>query len=266
MIKLFTNIRQNLLAEGKTTKYFKYAIGEIILVVIGILIALSINNWNDQRKQNTKEIAYLKNLREDVASQIITFELNMKMETIIISDINDILQHIKFNDGFKNMDSINSKINDLTIRYTLRINNTTFQELNNTGQINIIHNPNLKKEIVDFYQTTDRVSDNIQNNNTNLIDNLIIPDIMDLTAFSSAAYSDELLSLVIELSLQPFENDVVKTTAENLLAKPENQLKLINRVKYRGILANYSKKRLVLLRDMASQLLNSLDAELKKKQ
>lgn len=46
MIKLFRNIRRNLLNEGKTTKYFKYAIGEIILVVIGILIALSLNNWN----------------------------------------------------------------------------------------------------------------------------------------------------------------------------------------------------------------------------
>ncbi len=50
MIKLFRNIRKNLLVEGKTTKYFKYAIGEIFLVVIGILIALSINNWNEKRK------------------------------------------------------------------------------------------------------------------------------------------------------------------------------------------------------------------------
>ncbi len=266
MIKLFRNIRQNLLNEGKTSKYIKYAIGEIILVVIGILIALSINNWNDQRKQNTKEIAYLKNLREDVASQITTFNLNLKIETIIIRDVDDILQHIKSKDGFKNIDSISSKINDLTIRYTLRINNTTFQELNNTGQINIFRNPNLKKEIVAFYQTNERASDNIQNNNTNLIDNLMIPDIMDLTAFSSAAYSDELLILVSELGLQPFENDMVKTTAENLLAVPENQLKIINRVKYRGILANYSRKRVTLLKEMASQLLNSLDAELKKKQ
>jgi hypothetical protein len=46
MIKLFRNIRKNLLTEGKITKYFKYAIGEIVLVVIGILIALSLNNWN----------------------------------------------------------------------------------------------------------------------------------------------------------------------------------------------------------------------------
>ena len=49
MIKLFRNIRKNLIAEGKTSRYIKYAIGEIILVVIGILIALSINNWNQKR-------------------------------------------------------------------------------------------------------------------------------------------------------------------------------------------------------------------------
>lgn len=47
MIKFFRNIRQNLLAEGKIGKYLKYASGEIILVVIGILIALQINNWNE---------------------------------------------------------------------------------------------------------------------------------------------------------------------------------------------------------------------------
>ena len=47
MIKFFRKIRQNLLSEGKSRKYFKYAIGEIVLVVIGILIALQINNWNE---------------------------------------------------------------------------------------------------------------------------------------------------------------------------------------------------------------------------
>ncbi|GLU45473.1 hypothetical protein Musp01_30970 [Muricauda sp. NBRC 101325] len=50
MIKFFRNIRKTLLNEGKTSKYLKYAVGEIILVVIGILIALHINNWNENRK------------------------------------------------------------------------------------------------------------------------------------------------------------------------------------------------------------------------
>jgi len=49
MIKFFRKIRQNLLLENKTAMYFKYAIGEIILVVIGILIALRINNWNETK-------------------------------------------------------------------------------------------------------------------------------------------------------------------------------------------------------------------------
>lgn len=51
MIKFFRQIRQSLIMENKTSKYLKYAIGEIILVVIGILIALSLNNWNEKRKQ-----------------------------------------------------------------------------------------------------------------------------------------------------------------------------------------------------------------------
>ena len=52
MIKFFRRIRFDLMEKNKTGKYFKYAIGEIVLVVIGILIALQINNWNEQRKIN----------------------------------------------------------------------------------------------------------------------------------------------------------------------------------------------------------------------
>ena len=52
--------------QNKTGKYFKYAIGEIVLVVIGILIALSINNWNEQRKTNRTEYEILQNLLRDL--------------------------------------------------------------------------------------------------------------------------------------------------------------------------------------------------------
>ncbi|GAA4279983.1 DUF6090 family protein [Gaetbulibacter aestuarii] len=67
MIKLFRKIRKNLLAEGKKVKYLKYALGEIVLVVIGILIALQINNWNDERKSNIENIKFLSNLRDEIA-------------------------------------------------------------------------------------------------------------------------------------------------------------------------------------------------------
>ena len=75
MIKFFRKIRQNLLSKGKTGKYFKYAIGEIILVVIGILIALSINNWNEQRKFREFEIFTLKEVKNNLKNDSVQIQM-----------------------------------------------------------------------------------------------------------------------------------------------------------------------------------------------
>ena len=68
MIKFFRHIRKRLLSEGKTGKYLTYAIGEIVLVVIGILIALQINNWNETRQIKKVEKEILNVLLEDLNS------------------------------------------------------------------------------------------------------------------------------------------------------------------------------------------------------
>ena len=70
MVKFFRKIRQNLLMENKTGKYFKYAIGEIILVVIGILIALQINNWNEKRKINNEIESVFSLLEQELETNI----------------------------------------------------------------------------------------------------------------------------------------------------------------------------------------------------
>ncbi|WP_445748337.1 DUF6090 family protein [Polaribacter sp.] len=77
MIKFFRKIRQNLLTENKTSKYFKYAIGEIILVVIGILIALQINNWNEQQKIRTYEITMLKEVSAALETDLALLDRNI---------------------------------------------------------------------------------------------------------------------------------------------------------------------------------------------
>jgi hypothetical protein len=76
MIKFFRNIRQSLLNEGKISKYFQYAIGEIFLVVIGILIALQINTWNENRKNNGFEKEILTQIQE-----------NLKNDKLVLEDI-----------------------------------------------------------------------------------------------------------------------------------------------------------------------------------
>ena len=65
MIKFFRKIRQNSIKENKIINYLKYAIGEMILVMIGILLALQVNNWNEVRKQRIEEIGLLRNMSTD---------------------------------------------------------------------------------------------------------------------------------------------------------------------------------------------------------
>ncbi|MEY8020456.1 DUF6090 family protein [Muriicola sp. SD30] len=79
MIKFFRRIRQKLLSENKVSKYLLYAIGEIFLVVVGILIALSINNWNEKRITNEKEQHALLEIKSDL-------EHNINRLNYIISD------------------------------------------------------------------------------------------------------------------------------------------------------------------------------------
>ena len=66
MIKFFRKNRYDLMEKNKTGKYLKYAIGEIVLVVIGILIALSINNWNSKRIEKSEEISSYKNIKRQI--------------------------------------------------------------------------------------------------------------------------------------------------------------------------------------------------------
>jgi hypothetical protein len=78
MIKFFRKIRQKLLSQNRVTKYLAYAIGEIFLVVIGILIALQINNWNEKRKQNHSIRLTVQSLIEDFKQDTIQLKLDIK--------------------------------------------------------------------------------------------------------------------------------------------------------------------------------------------
>ncbi|MCA0154404.1 DUF6090 family protein [Winogradskyella vincentii] len=79
MIKFFRKIRYNLMSENKTGKYFKYAIGEILLVVVGILIALQINNWNENRINANKENTILTSIHKE-------FKLNKKQLDSVVGE------------------------------------------------------------------------------------------------------------------------------------------------------------------------------------
>ena len=85
MLRFFRKIRQNLLADNKFTKYLMYAVGEILLVVIGILIALQINNWNEDRIHRKQEKEFIESVKNDLKQdrdfiELIIAQLEPRME------------------------------------------------------------------------------------------------------------------------------------------------------------------------------------------
>jgi len=164
MIKFFRHIRKSIIMENKSSKYFKYAIGEIVLVVIGILIALQINNWNQEH--NNRDIAnnYITNLIE---------ELNIQIETL------DNVYISRFDRKLKGLESAKSYFEKpFTIKDTLSFlnnisfgavgsygiedfNRNVFESLISTGVITHIE-PNLRNKILDHYEYARHVADRSQ--------------------------------------------------------------------------------------------------------
>ncbi len=87
MIKFFRHIRKSLIEQNKMSKYFKYAIGEIILVVIGILIALQVNNWNEKRVKLNNETNLITSIVEEVKAFKINLSSDLKTNNEILNNI-----------------------------------------------------------------------------------------------------------------------------------------------------------------------------------
>jgi len=144
MIKFFRKIRYNLLGAGKTTKYLKYAIGEIILVVIGILIALSINNWNEGRKNTIKEIQFLKSFKADILTNRDELKRVIKKTEVTFNASDSIL---KLQRGeLKDFDSKTfiSCIMNATGFTVYKTQEGTVQDILGSGSLDIIKNDSIR--------------------------------------------------------------------------------------------------------------------------
>lgn len=178
MITFFRRIRQQLLVENKTGRYLKYAIGEIVLVMIGILLALQVNNWNESQKDETEALIYLTNLRGALNDDIASLEANISFNKTRLKGIFYILEHSELNtqtftemewiDVSKNddanhtwkgsfPDSLNRKFTNLAFSMLGRgfggvaFNKSVITELYSTGTFSNIQSANLKSKIGDYY-------------------------------------------------------------------------------------------------------------------
>ncbi|MET6992064.1 DUF6090 family protein [Sediminicola arcticus] len=151
MIKFFRKIRQKMLTEYKFSKYLLYAIGEIVLVVIGILIALQLNNLNEIDKVKDTEVIYLNALHDEFSNNLKEVERVMKLNKRGLEMAHGLLGKMGTDDpNFteKVFDSLMYRTIFSEIQY--RPSPGTLIELVNSGKLSIISNRELRLNLASW--------------------------------------------------------------------------------------------------------------------
>jgi len=153
MINFFRKIRKQLADDNKPLKYMRYAIGEIVLVVIGILIALSINNWSEAEKNKRIEYNYLKEMLED-------FEKNHQKSQEIIFRIEEslpiltgLLKQSALEKPTMSIDSINIAFSEINEMPSYSSTDRVYNNLIGSGDLKLFKDSELKSLLSEYYES-----------------------------------------------------------------------------------------------------------------
>ena len=230
MLKFFRRIRQTLLSENKFSKYFLYAIGEIVLVVIGILLALQINNWNEARKEAESQQKLFANLKIDFENRL------NELEEFYVSK----------NQAIKNIARLNTIISEsengfdkeeVTQLLAYQLNNFMFNEdfkllegVFNTGLINDIKNEVLKRKLIEWPQLVEEMLEEqriFQNDNTTKYGPLLEKYISNRRLYEHFKFRNYTLPKGNQINLkEDFEGLLQDPLLENYLATKEVHLRI----------------------------------------
>ena len=275
MIKFFRKIRYNLMNENKTGKptlppvsplgrsgrYFKYAIGEIILVVIGILIALQINNWNTERIERKKEENYLINIKRDLNKQLVAINRNLNGEEFIYQSLTKAKDNYKKHKKFRALQEDFVLLAPMNDRFTFIITSPTYTELLSTGNLDLISNADIKTQIVQYYEDLELTSKVIQKNN-DYKDNVISSKTLSIFEVlgGSSTVSIEKIYRGMQQSFNDYETpEELLTIIKPIISKPENQLTILNLLRFKRTVAYLHVNRLKEAKIKTETLLSLLN-------
>jgi len=189
---------------GKTSKYFKYAIGEIILVMIGILLALQVSEWNTNRKRQQQETQILKDLHEEFVENKIQLDTVTKKYKDVNDGAEKIIALFPIDPKTVNIDSLSKYFYRMATRYTFNPQQSTVNALTNTSSFDLISNTELRKllqrwsELVIDYQEDELAY--IRN-----LENTYIPYMLKKRAFGKDGLKNPKVDLQFLTDLE-FEN------------------------------------------------------------
>ena len=239
MLRFFRQIRQNLLTENRFSKYLLYAIGEILLVVIGILIALQVNAYQEEKMERSKECEYISSLITDLTIEKNFLETYAAFDKEVISNSEALLQAHYDRGTFLVDDTFSKQLSILNNRSTFRKHNTTYMELLATGDLNLLRDQTLKQEIMLHFQKLDQYEIIIRQNNE-YIDNHFAPLALKVGTHYVPNHQLKWSKILIdkgyikEKFIRPSDAEsVYYQYISDHLEDPLEQLELLNQIQYR---------------------------------
>ncbi|MFK7831944.1 MAG: DUF6090 family protein [Winogradskyella sp.] len=233
MIKFFRYIRKDLMGRGKTGKYFKYAIGEIVLVMIGILLALQVNSWNTKRLLKSKEQVYLKQIRISLQNDLESIKDVKEFNAAKVSYIDSTLIVLEQSNPAKYIPAILNYMaftNEFTV---FEPNAIAFENMIASENIDLITNMELRNNLSQYYQidfvntTQERVKEKTRQfvddispkiGNRQLVKQYTkhdshLPDISEVNIHSDTQVYSNLLIMNLVIDNQ---NEFLDTTTEDI--------------------------------------------------
>ncbi len=246
MIKIFNKTRKQLLDENKTGRYFKYAIGEIVLVMIGILLALQVNTWKNNRELKKEELKVMKSLHNEFSENLIKFDSAYKFHLRRKKGIETIMSIKPEN---VTTDSLMLLINRVNNNYTFDPFQGIYNSVINSGKIELISNDALKNKI-------SRIQD-------------LLMDYREEEVGSQTFAKNNLYPFLLKQPLSNFNYNSEVTTSEFVPPKG-NYIKIIESQEYNNLmlfLRAWMSSIFVegpILREEIVSIINSLESEIEK--
>ncbi len=220
MINFFRRIKQSLLSQNKFSKYLLYAIGEILLVMIGILLALQVNNWNDNRKARQQEKSILEKVNVDLKANLKEIKGVNNITQLRLNACKTILNYF---DEKKSVDDSLKLSFELINNDDLFNNaNTTYKYIENQG-MNVLSNDSLQAKITWMYERHFKNISNRENKNWQIVLNNLRP-IMD-PLFESTEIQQSFYGWEYALN-NPLNYDALTTNVHfrNIIIRLQNYL------------------------------------------
>lgn len=247
MIRAFRKIRDHYLKNNNTGRYFKYAVGEVILVVIGILLALQINSCNQDIEDSKQERLYLKNLKVDMVNQLKYIDVQLEFEEMQFQMVDDLLKEFYKDSDFTLDTTFFNSSSRLIGRKTFNKNDPTYTALLSTGGIALLRDDDLKNALFEYYQGLEQLENILNNNNVFFVDQIYKPIILN----NSYYYRQEL-----------GWNEELYQIAKKQLSEDKVKLLIANAISQRAVISENNTKYLDKLKLQTKKILKRIDGVL----